>query len=42
MVDEEARIPYSCPVQHHHSHHNDDADGQNSNLGTFQQRRAYV
>jgi hypothetical protein len=25
MVDEEAGIPYSCPAQHRHSHHNDDA-----------------
>jgi hypothetical protein len=24
-VDEEAGIPYSCPAQHRHSHHNDDA-----------------
>jgi hypothetical protein len=23
-VDEEAEIPYSCPAQCHHSHHNDD------------------
>jgi hypothetical protein len=24
-VDEETGIPYSCPAQHRHSHHNDDA-----------------
>jgi hypothetical protein len=24
-VVEEAGIPYSCPAQHHHSHHNSDA-----------------
>jgi hypothetical protein len=39
-VDEEARIPYSCPAQHRHSHHNNDVGRPNSNLGTLQQRRA--
>jgi hypothetical protein len=24
-VDEEAQIPYFCPAQRRHSHHNDDA-----------------
>jgi hypothetical protein len=24
-VDEEEGIPYSCPAQRRHSHHNDDA-----------------
>jgi hypothetical protein len=31
-VDELAEIPYFCPAQHRHSHHNDD------DLGTLQQR----
>jgi hypothetical protein len=25
-VDEETSIPYSCPAQRRHIHHNDDAD----------------
>jgi hypothetical protein len=25
-VDKETDIPYSCPTQHRHSHHNDYAD----------------
>jgi hypothetical protein len=37
-VDELAEIPYSCPAQHRHSHHNDDVSRLNSNLGTLQQR----
>jgi hypothetical protein len=31
-VDEEAGIAYSCHMQHHHSHHNDDTDWANSNF----------
>jgi hypothetical protein len=39
-VDEEAGIPYSCPAQRRHSHHNNDAGWLNSNLlGTLQQRK---
>jgi hypothetical protein len=41
-VDKEAGIPYSCPAQRRHSHHNDNAGSANSKLGTLQQHQAQV
>jgi hypothetical protein len=31
-VDEEAGIPYSCPAQCRHSHHNDNVGWPNTNF----------
>jgi hypothetical protein len=41
-MDKDAGIPYSCPAQHRHSHHNDDAGWPNSNLGILQQCQAQI